>query len=613
MDDDLRSVPDHGHLPVAPRDGADWIRTMHRARGLLGEKPQRMPEHANVVRPLVYESWRRSRLQGLDPGTVAPGVYADVDPETHLVRVVAGVVEKRLNALDDTACALTVTDQEGRMLRRWVTDRHFAAGLDRLAVAPGFSVAESHVGTTSAITLLNQAPVLVRGPEHFSENFQTVSCAGAPIVHPVSRRVVGSLDLTCRLEDTTPFVLTWVIEIVNHVHEALRDAASRRERLLLDSYLAHNRDARHPLVTLDRHTIINNAAAARLVSGADQALLWEHASREMRDGEGALRSLTLADGHRVAVETRPVRDGAEVVGAVLLLRPDAERVGGGRSTALRATALPGLVGSSPRWRRLCGQVAQRGDADRVLVVGEPGSGRLSVARAIAPVGPLRVVDAADAGTATSVEDWAHAVESEIDGPEEVLVLRHVDQLDPGLARTTERAVRRRPSARPVLATSEVGPTVDAVGGPLLDTFPDVLEVPALRDRIEDLPALLAELTRRAAGEAAEVSWMPDAVQALSRLDWPGNVAALEVLVRRLVPRCRGRAYIGASDLPADLAARAARRPLAMLEQVEARTIMQALREADGNKFRAAESLGIARSTLYRKVKALGLDLSSVTF
>jgi transcriptional regulator of acetoin/glycerol metabolism len=60
-------------------------------------------------------------------------------------------------------------------------------------------------------------------------------------------------------------------------------------------------------------------------------------------------------------------------------------------------------------------------------------------------------------------------------------------------------------------------------------------------------------------------------------------------------------------------ARASRRPLARLEQAEARAIMTALREAGGNKHRAAESLGIARSTLYRKVRALGIDLSASVY
>ncbi|WP_101833951.1 helix-turn-helix domain-containing protein [Frankia canadensis] len=60
-------------------------------------------------------------------------------------------------------------------------------------------------------------------------------------------------------------------------------------------------------------------------------------------------------------------------------------------------------------------------------------------------------------------------------------------------------------------------------------------------------------------------------------------------------------------------ARAARRQLHGLERVEAQAILQALAEAAGNKKVAADALGIARLTLYRKVRAFGVDLSGHTF
>jgi sigma-54 dependent transcriptional regulator, acetoin dehydrogenase operon transcriptional activator AcoR len=148
--------------------------------------------------------------------------------------------------------------------------------------------------------------------------------------------------------------------------------------------------------------------------------------------------------------------------------------------------------------------------------------------------------------------------------------------------------------------------------PLLDTFGDVLTVPPLRERLEDLPALVAKLTERTSCSRGSVRWMPDALQVLGRLPWPGNVASLESLVRQVASRC-STGYVGAADLPAEVVAQASRRPLAKLEHAEARAIMEALRSAGGNKHRAAESLGIARSTLYRKVRALGLDLSTTAF
>ncbi|MFR9805103.1 sigma-54-dependent Fis family transcriptional regulator [Pseudonocardia sp. RS010] len=588
----------------------EWTRAVHSAREVLGESPSRMPDSAGPVRAVVYESWKRSRLQGLEPDSVAPEYYPEVELDSYLTRIVAPVVEKRRAALDQAMCALSLTDTEGRLLRRWVPDPVFSGRLDTLDVAPRFSVAESHVGTTSAITLLSGKPVLVRGPEHFSEVFHNLSCAGSPIVHPVTRRIVGSIDLTCRLADTSPIVLSWVMDLAAEVQDALRDAATRRERLLLDSYLTHNRDTRHPLVTLDQHTIITNAAAARLVGGVDQAVLWEHASRAIVERALEPRPVTLADGTRVSIETHPVADGGDVVGAVLKIKAEAPKHES-RHPRRAPAGLPGLVGHSARWTALCAQAARIGGTDRVLVVGEPGSGRLAVAASLASAGPLRVADAAELG-ARDPERWIGEVETELDGPDETLVMRHVDRLDPDLAQATARAIERRPSGRRVFGTSESGPLAPGPRNPLLDTFSDVVEVPPLRDRLEDLPALLAALTARVVGEGPAVRWMPDAIQALSRLDWPGNLASLEALVRSLVARNRS-GYIGAADLPPDVAARTARRPLAMLEQAEARAIMQALRDAGGNKHRAAESLGIARSTLYRKVRALGLDLSTAAF
>ena len=592
----------------------EWIRAVHEARDVLGETPGRMPTSVGPVRTVVYESWKRSRLQGLEPDAVAPSYYPEIELDSYLTRAVTPVVEKREAALAQSMCALSLTDSEGRLLRRWVPDPVFAGRLDSLSVGLRYSVAESHVGTTSAITLLSGQPVMVQGPEHFSSVFDNLTCAGAPIIHPVSRRIVGSIDLTCRLGDTSPVVLSWVMELAAQVEEALRRGASCREQLLLDSYLAHNRDIRHPLVTLDQQTVITNAAAARLVGGMDQAMLWEHASSAIADRTTGPRSLFL-DGTPIAVETHPIRDGSTVVGAVLKIKSAIQRQverSASRSSGTRdAARLPGLVGQSARWTALCRQTAKIGDVDRVLLVGEPGSGRCAVAVAAAPPGPVRVADAAVV-LARGAERWLHEVGTELDGPDETLILRYVDRLEPDLAQATERAIGRRPGGRRVFATSEVGPHAAGARNPLLDTFREVLEVPPLRERLEDLSMLLTALTARAVGDGPAVRWMPDAVQTLIRLDWPRNVASLESLVRGLVARNRA-GYIGAADLPPDVVARAARRPLAMLEQAEARAIMKALRDAGGNKHRAAESLGIARSTLYRKVRSLGLDLSTAAF
>ncbi|MCM3920501.1 hypothetical protein ND748_02230 [Frankia sp. AiPs1] len=600
---------------VTPRALAtgDWIRAVERARSVLDEAPQRMVERPAAVSPVVYESWRRSRMHGVSPHRVRPAVVDDLDLNSQVALVVEPVVARNGAALDQASCALSLTDHEGCVLRRWVPDPELAKRMDEEGIRPGFSVAEMHLGTTSAISLLSNKPVLIRGPEHFVDQFRDMTCAGVPIVHPVTRRTVGSLDLTCRFADTSPLVLPWLMELAAQIQKILLTKASRRERLLLDAYLAHNRDSRHPLVALDQKTIITNAAAARLLGGLDQAMLWEHAAQSLRAHSSGPRSVVLSNGTRVRIVTWPLTDGPDLAGAVLMLKKEPEYQQVGRQVDV--PALPGLVGRSPAWRATCREVARLSeDAERVLVVGEQGSGRTAVARAIAGPGEIRLADAADADArnAGDGQRWLRGIEADAAGSAETLIIRNVDLLSPALAAATDAALRRWPRGRRIIATSATGPMDSASPSPILDTFSEVVEVAPLRHRQEDLALLLAALTSRLIGDGPAVRWMPDAVQALSRLEWPGNVASLEALVKRMVSRCSG-GYIGAANLPADIVAHTSWRRLGGLEQAEARMIVQALRETGGNKQRAAEVLGIARSTLYRKVRSLGLDLSSTAY
>jgi hypothetical protein len=210
------------------------------------------------------------------------------------------------------------------------------------------------------------------------------------------------------------------------------------------------------------------------------------------------------------------------------------------------------------------------------------------------------------------DDWLSAVSAAATNGDQPVILRHLDFVDDHLQRSIVGTLAvARSRGLPVAATmttdgGRTGPI------PLVEWFDSVLEVPRLADRFDDLPALLDAFSTKHSEGNRKVHWMSDAVQTLSRLDWDRNVASIELLVRNLL-RSGHRDYIGAQDLPADLRVRASRRQLQGLEQVEARAIINALREADGNKRLAADRLGIARSTLYRKVRALGIDLSSSNF
>ena len=138
-----------------------------------------------------------------------------------------------------------------------------------------------------------------------------------------------------------------------------------------------------------------------------------------------------------------------------------------------------------------------------------------------------------------------------------------------------------------------------------------IELPPLRERREDIPALANVFLRKhGGGEGAAVHTISAAaLSLLLRYDWPGNVRELENAIRRGVLLGTGEA-LEASDLPDRLwpesgapeEAPGAALPLA---EVERRAILHALEVAGDNVTRAAELLGINRATLYRKLKKYG--------
>lgn len=585
----------------------DRTRTLLRERELFLEGAD--PAQRGIVRKEIVQSWKRSLMHGLEPERSRPTFRSEQQSSGQLLSVAVPVIESKRGVLVDSSSSLTVTDANGCVVARWVEDSCFSRRLDRHDVLPGYSFAETTVGTNSGGMVLETGrPALVAGPEHFFEESLQLTCAGAPILHPVSKRLIGTLNLTCRYSDTSPIMLAWVCEVAAQIERALATSATRREQLLFEAFLADNRDSRHAVICLDEQTIISNAAAARILGPSDQAILWEHAARTLRSSTdtAAEKTVSLADGAAVGVDVVPVTDGPTTVGALLRLKVASHPSRGGRSQE-PAPALGDLVGNSPAWRAMCHAVTDAG-THALLLTGGQGVGKFAVARALAAESDTVVVDTLTQCSADT--DWVTSVTGAVDRGPALLILRHIDALAAGDLRATATAVARARARRIRVVATTSAPAIDL--SRVVEWFDRVVEVPSLAERAGDLPLLLEAASRRYSPSGEKVHWMPDAVQVLGRIDWDRNVAGLDALVRELVAG-RNRQYIGAQDLPIEHRVQASRRKLQGLEQVEAKAIMNALRDAGGNKRLAADRLGIARSTLYRKVRSLGIDIDSANF
>jgi len=299
-----------------------------------------------------------------------------------------------------------------------------------------------------------------------------------------------------------------------------------------------------------------------------------------------------------------------------------------------------IVGCSEEMRRLRLQVRRIGPHFRtVLVHGETGTGKEQVARALhgmshAADGPFIVCQGAALEEAIAEHlkknDWsarpidaisylirmAHRGTLFLDGIHEMSLQTQLRLLR--LLRrhdvTQSHLEARRPYLRMIGATSENLKILASAGRfqpELYQRFAVVeITLPPLRDRKEDIPDLtkffISQLAPLYGRKVPEVS--DEAMEQILTYSWPGNVSELKAVVRSSLSQVESDrleshhlpvlADANAPPFASDETAKSAR-----LQDVIEQHVLRVLKVCGGNKVRAAETLGISRSTLYRMLDA----------
>ena len=304
-----------------------------------------------------------------------------------------------------------------------------------------------------------------------------------------------------------------------------------------------------------------------------------------------------------------------------------------------------LVGDSPPLRKVLRLVEKVAGTDAtVLVLGESGTGKELVARALHGNGPRRDKPLVTVNCATLQESL---LESELFGHERgaftgadkpkpglfevaeggTLFIDEVAEMSPALQAKLLRVLddghyrrvggtqERRADVRVVAATNKPLEEEQKAGRFREDLFYRLnvitIDLPALRDRREDVPLLVEHFLRTRPVGKAPLTVAPDALAALVGYDWPGNVRELANVIERAQILAEGNT-ITPDDLPDNLTGAAPRPREAAaespdaLDAVERRHVAEVLGRSDGNKVRAAKVLGVSRRTLYRLIDKYGL-------
>jgi two-component system response regulator HydG len=301
-------------------------------------------------------------------------------------------------------------------------------------------------------------------------------------------------------------------------------------------------------------------------------------------------------------------------------------------------SLDNVVGRSGGMRDVCRLVSRIADADvPVLILGETGSGKGLIARALHNEGrqasgafvsvncaalPEQLLESElfghVKGAFTGATSSRRGLIEEANGG--TLFLDEIGEVAIGLQAKLLHVLERG-ALRAVGSNKEINVDVRFVAATHRNLAARVVtgefredllfrldvvtvEVPALRQRGEDLPQLVdhfLERARRRHPRSAVERFSSEAMERLSHYAWPGNVRELENVVERCVLLAQG-AEISPADLPPSIAAAKPREieftgPVLPLGEISRRYAAWALQRLEGRRMMAAEKLGIDRKTL----------------
>ncbi|MDX1613155.1 MAG: dihydroxyacetone kinase operon transcriptional regulator DhaR [Candidatus Promineifilaceae bacterium] len=634
------------------------------------EQGELAPTVAATFDPAVLQSWRRCALR-LDPRARPRPIKAGEQALESLVRAQSNLITVATPLMEDihqfsegSECAIMLADGTACVLAL-LGD---LAALDQLQAAGlgyGTYWSEGQLGTNAFALALDAAmPVQVVGAEHYYQAYHHWVTTAAP-VHDVRGRIIGLLGVVGPAAQATAHTASLVMAATRAISNQLftdwyLDEANVRLSevntilgAIAEGVIAwddsgrihHTNKQAGQILGLDSAAIVGRQleesvplppALAKAVANATELRDVETTFQQEGRAVNCLSSLRFVpegtSSPRVYVLTlRPIEQVRQLVQQQI----------GARATL----TLDDLTSQSSVMRRVLRQarVAARGQAP-VLLRGEGGAGKNHLARAIHNDSsradkPFLAIDCrAIPHELMAGEFLGQEKGTGILGRPSKFELVHggtllLDQIETlsleaqtALLRVMETGhVMRLGGSRPIpldvrvmAATTANLEALVAEGGFISHLYYRFavfdIAIPPLRERIGDIPLLAERFLARISRRDDRPYWIDsEAVAVLERYPWPGNVREMESVLERAVSQARdgvlrlvdlpdfvrrGRVLTGDSPQPA---------PVLSVAEAEREAIIRAGRACEGRVTEMARQLGIGRTTLWRKMKRLGLS------
>lgn len=618
--------------------------------------------------PAIARSWLRCQNAGLNPYAVPRAVYCKVEELEQqrqecfdLLAITRPLMEDIYQFSGESDMVVYLTNCHLVVLE-CVGDRCLRETLYGYGFQTGLRMAEEFIGTNAAAIALNERmPVQVVGPEHYFKSLHRLTGAAAPVYTPWGE-VAGVIGIITSEKNSHPHTLGIVMAAARAVENQLQaDFSLVQAHRHLAELKASLQALQGGIIFLDAGGIVThiNARAGEILGISPgiapgrpllsltevpveiQACLSEGTSMPEREvffsKDGALRP--------VVASVSVIREGTRVVGFVMTLKPAEEvRQLARQMMGMQASVtFDDILGWGARMRQLIhyGRAIARCDAP-VLLLGEPGTGKSLFAQAIHNAshyarGPFVYVDCTTipreliAFELFGYEDGFGPNPGSRPGKFEIasggtLYLHNIESLPLNIQMALLNVMDTNQITR-IGGVSSIPVKVRVIAASSTNLYEEMrqkrfcaslyyrlrsltLTIPPLRERAEDIPLLVTHIVNKCAARLGKVVTVsPRAMAALKAYPWPGNIRELENVLEWAVHLLEGT-ELDIHHLPETVrqGVRSGDKVrLLTLEEMERQAILLAGQAFRGNVTQMANALGIGRTTLWRKMKALGIS------
>ncbi|HHV35757.1 MAG TPA: sigma-54-dependent Fis family transcriptional regulator [Syntrophomonadaceae bacterium] len=606
------------------------------------------------VRPLIINSWKRCR--SVDPVNYERFILPEKSLETRLainqklISIAVPIIQD-ISSIGGKNCIL-LCDNEGYVLET-ISNCDYT-------IPPGIKCSEEYLGTNAVGTaLIEGGPVEIHGFEHFKSMLHTFSCAAVPIRDP-EEEIIGLIDITNpfgKLPSGVIRILKLGVQVIEH---QLRWEKEREKRKETEAVLGVIKDSmEHCMLTVDSRGKITDAnqKILDLVGKRKDNLIGVDFQDILKKGiafapgkQFDLRFNSLSLPCRV-VRQEKITTSYGTDKSILLFTTnttDTTNENTIQSSISQAKSFKeNIIGEAAIWRKLMARATKAAKVpSNVLIEGDSGTGKELIAKAIH-------LESGRTGSFVPINCGAvpkELIESELFGYEDgaftgakkggkigkfemadkgTLFLDEIGEMTPDMQVRLLRVLQDK-RITPVGGTKSKFIDARILAATNRNLWQEVLNggfredlyyrlnvihitVPPLKARKDDIPLLANNFVQKFCHQFNKpVMQIDDEVmELLYRYDWPGNVRELSNIIENAVVFTEGNVILD-DILPPHIKEFVPMPTITDtdnqgLKEYEKEIIAKTLEINKGNVSKTARDLGIARNTLYRKMKKMGLD------